>query len=89
MSAPLGIATTRYTDRTLAAVGACGNAMPEFAVHDGVCYGGILFLLPALIAQELFNTKEVYDIPQSHYDGLDSVIPTLAFMALARIKNPE
>ena len=89
MSAPLGIATTRYTDRTLAAVGAGGNAIPEFAAHDGVCNGGILFLLPALIAQGLFKTKEVYDIPQSHYYGLDSVILTLAFMALARIKNPE
>jgi hypothetical protein len=45
--------------------------------------------LPALLAQGLLKTKEVYQVPQSHYYGLESIILTLAFMALARIKNPE
>jgi len=45
--------------------------------------------LPALLAQGLLKTKEVYNVPQSHYYGLESIILTLAFMALARIKNPE
>ncbi|CAN5371364.1 hypothetical protein BH20BAC1_BH20BAC1_12210 [soil metagenome] len=49
----------------------------------------MLFLLPALLAQGLLKTKEVYTLPQSHYYGLESIILTLAFMALGRIKNPE
>jgi hypothetical protein len=48
-----------------------------------------LFLLPALLSQGLLKTKEVYQMPASHYYGLESVVLTLAFMALARIKNPE
>lgn len=46
-------------------------------------------MLPALLSQGLLKTKEVYQLPASHYYGLESVVLTLAFMALARIKNPE
>ena len=42
-----------------------------------------------MLAQGLFKTKEVYNVPQSHYYGLESIVLTLAFMALGRIKNPE
>ena len=73
----------------LAAVGAGGNATPEFEAHDGICNGGVLFLLPALIAQGLFKPNEIYQIPPTHYYGLNSILLTLAMMALARIKNPE
>jgi hypothetical protein len=48
-----------------------------------------LFLLPALLSQGLLKTREVYQMPANHYYGLESVVLTLAFMALARIKNPE
>ena len=85
----MGIATTRINDRVLAAVGEGGNAVPEFEAHDGVCNGGVLFLLPALLSQGLLKTKDLYKIPETHYYGLESVLLTLAFMALARIKNPE
>lgn len=66
-----------------------GNASIEFNVHEGLCNAGVLFLLPALLSQGLLKAKEVYHIPDSHYYGLESVVLTLAFMALARIKNPE
>lgn len=46
-------------------------------------------MLPALLSQGLLKTNEVYQMPASHYYGLESVVLTLAFMALARIKNPE
>lgn len=46
-------------------------------------------MLPALLSQGLLKTKEVYQLPSNHYYGLESVVLTLAFMALARIKNPE
>lgn len=72
-----------------AAVSGAGNAAVEFQEHEGLCGGGVLFLLPALLAQGLLKTKDVYAVPQSHYYGLESIILTLAFMALARIKNPE
>lgn len=45
--------------------------------------------MPALLAQGLLKTKEVYHLPQNHYYSLESIMLTLAFMALARIKNPE
>ena len=87
--APLGIATTRYEDRMSAAMLGAGNASIEFDAHEGLCGAGVLFLLPALLAQGLLKTKEVYAVPQNHYYGLESIILTLAFMALGRIKNPE
>lgn len=73
----------------LTAVAGAGNAAIEFSEHEAVCGAGVLFLLPALLAQGLLKTKDVYKIPQNHYYGLESIILTLAFMALARIKNPE
>lgn len=73
----------------LTAVAGAGNAAIEFSEHEAVCGAGVLFLLPALLAQGLLKTKDVYKIPQNHYYGLESIILTLSFMALARIKNPE
>ena len=61
----------------------------KFDTSQAVCGAGVLFLLPALLSQGLLKTKEVYQMPSSHYYGLESVVLTLAFMALARIKNPE
>jgi hypothetical protein len=50
---------------------------------------GVLFLLPALLAQGLLKTKKVYTWPSKVYYSLESIVLTLAFMALLRIKNPE
>lgn len=71
------------------AVLGAGNATVEFNAHEAVCGAGVLFLLPALLAQGLLKTKDVYEVPHNHYYGLESIVLTLAFMALARIKNPE
>lgn len=72
-----------------AAVLGAGHGSVEFNNHEALCGAGLLFLLPALLAQGLLKTKEVYHFPQNHYYGLESIMLTLAFMALARIKNPE
>jgi hypothetical protein len=88
-SAPLGIATTRYEDRMAAAMSGTGHGAPEFEAHEGVCGARVLFLLPALLTQGLLKTKKVYEVPGNHYYGLESIVLTLAFMALGRIKNPE
>lgn len=85
----MGIATTRFDDRILAAIGGGGNARAIFDFHQGVCGAGVLFMLPSLLMQGLLKTKEVYRLPDNHYYGLESVVLTLAFMALSRIKNPE
>jgi hypothetical protein len=85
----LGVATTRFDDRVASAVGMAGHAVPIFEPAQSVCGAGVLFLLPSLLLQGLLKTKEVYTVPPSHYYGLESVVLTLAFMALARIKNPE
>jgi len=71
------------------AVLGAGNAAVHFDAHEALCGAGVLFLLPALLAQGLLKSREVYHVPQNHYYGLESIMLTLAFMALARIKNPE
>jgi ribosomal protein S10 len=47
-----------------------------------------LFLLPALLGQGLMTIKETHTIKEGYYK-LESIILTLAFMILCRIKNPE
>jgi hypothetical protein len=73
----------------MSATAGAGNAAVIFNAHEGVCGAGVLLLLPALLCQGLLKTKEVYQLSSSHYYGLESVVLTLAIMALARIKNPE
>jgi hypothetical protein len=88
MSAPFGIATTRFEERAASALGAGGPVSPRFDHHNGVMYGGVLLLLPALLVQGLFTIKQTHELKQGYY-GLEQVVLTLALMALCRIKNPE
>jgi hypothetical protein len=83
------VATTRYEERSASAVGQAGAAPARFEANEAVCNAGTLFLLPALLEQGLLKTRDFYHLPESHYYGLETVVMTLAFMALARIKNPE
>jgi len=66
------------------------NGTPvQFEPNEAVDNAGVLFLLPALLAQGLLQIKEVYQYPQTCYYSHESIILTLALMALMRIKNPE
>ncbi len=85
----MGEATTRFEERIFCSLGKGGHAQPEFSESQSLCGAGVLFLLPSLIAQGLLKTKEVYHLPPSHYYNVESIVITLAFMALSRIKNPE
>jgi len=85
----MGEATTRFEERSLCPLGMGTHAPPRFEENKALCGAGILFMLPSLLAQGLLKAKEVFHLPVSHYYGLESVVLTLAFMALARIKNPE
>ena len=88
-AAHLGITTSNTDQRVSCSLGKGGHAAIQFEHNPSVCQAGLLFMLPAFLSQGLLKTKEVYQLPSSHYYGLESVVLTLAFMALARIKNPE
>ena len=84
----MGIATTNETQRALARFGFVKGELPNFGTHNSVPYGGVLFLLPALLSQGLMTIKDTHTIKEGYYK-LESIILTLAFMILCRIKNPE
>jgi len=84
----IGIAATRVEDRAFAAAG-LQNAIISFDSCESVEFGGVLLLLPLLLANGLLSYKKYYSERLSgHYD-FDSVILTLAFMYLCRIKSVE
>lgn len=84
----MGIATTNETQRALARFGILEGVIPQFQLHNSVPNGGVLFLLPALLSQGLMTIKDTHKIKEGYYK-LESIILTLAFMILCRIKNPE
>lgn len=85
----MGIATSRIDERILCALGQGTHAHVAFEHNEAVTDAGVLFLLPALLAQGLLKFKELYRVAQSHYYSLESIVLTFAYMALLRIKNPE
>lgn len=87
--AALGMATTRLEDRIFCSLGEGTSAGVQFEDNQALTGAGVLFLLPALLAHGLLKTKEVYTWGKSFYYSLESIVLTLAFMALLRIKNPE
>jgi len=84
-----GVATSRAEERIACSLGQ--SPVPDIKFEEGQAlgYAGVLFLLPALLGQGLLKTKEVYTWPSKVYYSLESIVLTLAFMALLRIKNPE
>lgn len=85
----MGIATSRADERISCALGQGIHASIAFEHNEAVTDAGVLFLLPALLAQGLLKFKELYRVAQSHYYSLESIVLTFAYMALLRIKNPE
>ena len=85
-----GIATKREEERLLARKGNLTEALPEFSSNEGVHYAGVLLALPFLAGLSYLDTgKKVYGSLKKAYYGLQSILLTLAFMALLRMKNPE
>lgn len=85
----LGIGCTRVTERTLAAFHVIEKTPIRFEHCQSVENAGVLFLLPFLYAQGLFEYQRHYlPLTQGYYD-LDFIILLIAFMYLCRIKNPE
>lgn len=84
----IGVAATRIEDRMFSALG-LQNAKISFDASESVEFGGVLFLFPFLIANGLLSYKKYYSDRLSGYYDFDSVILTLAFMYLCRIKSVE
>lgn len=84
----LGTGATRVDDRLKAA---SGQSFPpiEFASCMGLDYGGVLFLLPFLLANGLLSYQKYYSQRQAGYYDFDSSIIALAFIYLCRIQSLE
>lgn len=85
----LGIGATRVIERIAAACQKSHNTPVLFEPCQSVDNGGVLFLVPFLYAQGLFDYRNHYTEIASGYYDLDFTILLLAFMYLCRIKNPE
>ena len=87
--APMGMGATNTTERILASVGKLHSASIEFRPAVDVANGGVLFAIPALLANGLLShTRGHFELPPGYY-GIDSIFLLLAFMALCRIRQPE
>ncbi|MDX9776477.1 MAG: hypothetical protein RBT40_11065 [Petrimonas sp.] len=84
----IGVAATRIEDRVFAALG-LQKAEISFESSESVEHGGVLLLLPFLMANGLLSYKKYYSERLSGYYDFDNVILTLAFMYLCRIKSIE
>lgn len=85
-----GVAVKRTEERGLARLGVLPEAMPQLEPAEGVAGAGVLLALPALLEQGLVEVGErVYGRLSNGFFGLRSILLTLAFMALLRIKTPE
>ena len=85
-----GVAVKRTSERALACAGKLSEAPPIFKASEAVQGAGVLLALPALMEQGLIEVgQSVYGCLRNGFFGLRSVVVTLCFMALLRIKNPE
>jgi len=90
LASPAGVAVKRTEDRVLAAAGLLVEAAPVFEPAQAVAKAGVLVALPALLGQGLIEVgREVYGAIKNGYFGLNSMLLTLALMALLRIKSLE
>ncbi len=85
-----GVAVKRVGERALASLGLLEEAPPSFSAAEAVPGAGVLLALPALLHEGLLEVGgSIYGRLNKGFFGLQSVLMTLAFMALLRIKSPE
>ncbi|MDD4191842.1 MAG: hypothetical protein PHI28_10950 [Mangrovibacterium sp.] len=85
----LGMGATRVDLRLAAAMGELEVSPLMFEACQGVNYGGVLFLLPFLLAQGLFTYQDYDPRRDGGYYSFDMAILTVSFMYLCRIKTIE
>jgi hypothetical protein len=85
----MGMGCTRAEERVSAAVGLLAEAPTRFEVAQDVAGGGVLWALPALVANGLLeHTRELFQLPKGFYSVVH-VFLLLGYMALARIRTME
>lgn len=85
----MGMACTREMDRVCAAMGELAEAPSEFEAVWDVPNGGVVWAMPALLANGLLDhTKDLFSLPKGYY-SLIHIFLLLAYMSLARIKSVE
>ena len=86
----IGIGAKREAERVLASIGKIIEAPSHFSASEGVRHAGVLLVLPALAKVGLLEAgSKAYGALHKGFYGLRSVLLTLSFMALLRIKTPE
>jgi hypothetical protein len=79
----------RVEERVLAAFGGLVEAPTRFERGRDVSCGGVLWALPALLANGLLHRQaECFELPKGFY-GVVQVLLLMGFLALARIKSLE
>ena len=90
LEAPIGRGARDTTGRMLAATGHQSENRPQFAEPLlAVVGGGVLAGLPMLLKEGLFDRVREFLSLRKGYYGLTTVLLFLAFLVLARVRNPE
>ena len=86
----MGRATHDVIGRQMAAGGMLEEAKPHFdQAHKAVENGGVLTTLPCLLQEGLLSgVNENLKLSNGYY-GVTSILKFLAFLSLARVRNPE
>ncbi len=85
----MGMGCTRAEERVSAAVGMLAEAPTRFETAQDVAGGGVLWALPALVANGLLeHTRDLFQLPKGFYSVVH-VFLLLGYMALARIRTIE
>ena len=88
--APMGRAARDVEGRMLARAGMMDEVAPAFCEPaTAVVRGGVLAALPMLVHEGLLGAaNRLFQLPKGYY-GLTSILLFVAFMTLARVRNPE
>lgn len=85
----MGVATTRQDERALVAKGLQQLPEPRFESVECIANGGVLTLIPFLISQGLMSYQNHYQAFSNGYYRLESILITLCYIYLCRIKSIE
>ena len=80
---------TRVESRLEAASGEQVTDIVRFEPCESVPFGGVLFLLPFLLANGLLSYSFYYSQRERGYYNFAIIVLALAFMYLCRVKNIE
>jgi hypothetical protein len=70
-------------------LGLLQEAAPEFVPANNVCNAGVLFLVPALLAQGLLKASSILSPLRKGYYGLMSILPGAGIHVFKQDKMPR